>query len=71
MSQNNVLPVREVAAILGVKPRTVQRWIERGYFPGAYKLGLASNSSFRIPQSDVDDFLEKRKRQGKAATSEK
>ena len=44
--------------------------IELGYFPGAYKLGLASNSSFRIPQSDAEAFIERRKRQEKAATSE-
>jgi excisionase family DNA binding protein len=70
MSQNNLLTANEVAAILGVKPRTIQYWVKRGYFPGAYKVGLGATSPYRIPQSDVEAFIEKRERQGKAATSD-
>jgi excisionase family DNA binding protein len=71
MSRNNMLTVKEVAAVLDAKPRTIQYWVKRGYFPGAYKIGIARNSPYRIPRSDVDAFIVRRERQGKAATSEK
>lgn len=60
--QNTTLTVREVAEILDVETRTIHRWIAKGYFPGAYKVGPARNSLFRIPQSTVDEFLEERKK---------
>jgi len=62
MNQDTKLSVSETAVKLGVKPRTIHRWIEKGYFPGAYKVGLAPNSPYRIPQSNVDAFLKKRER---------
>ena len=45
--------IDEIAKILRVHPRTVNRYIESGRLK-ASKLG-----TWRIKQSDVDDFLEK------------
>ena len=55
-----VLSVKEAAERLGVSHRAIQRWINRGYFPGAYKLSPASNSPYRIPESDVIAFEKRR-----------
>lgn len=35
---------------------TIVRWIDRGFFPGAYKDGPFENSEYRVPQSGVDHF---------------
>jgi excisionase family DNA binding protein len=58
-----MLSVKEVAERLGVTPRAIHRWIKRGYFPGAYKLSPALNSPYRIPESDIIAFEERRERQ--------
>lgn len=55
------LTVREAALRLGVTPRVVAGWVRRGYFPGAYKLGLGRNSPFRIPEEAVKAFDAKRR----------
>lgn len=52
----------EVAAMLKVTPQTVINLINRGRFPGAYKIDpLASNSGYRIPVEDVERYLEKQR----------
>ena len=43
------LTIAEVAATLRVNYMTIWRMIQRGQFPGAYRVG----KSIRIPQSDV------------------
>jgi excisionase family DNA binding protein len=55
-----MLSVKQVAELLGVTPRAIHKWIKRGHFPGAYKLSPASNSPYRIPESDVIAFKEQR-----------
>jgi len=57
--ENNLLTVKQVASLLDIGPRTIHRWIAQGHFSGAYKVGFARNSRYRIPQSDVDVFLQK------------
>jgi excisionase family DNA binding protein len=55
------LSVKQTARRLGVTTRTVQSWIDRGYFPNAYKLKpYLSNSPYRIPESDVTAFEARR-----------
>lgn len=54
------LTVREAAKALGARVRTVQKWLNQGHFPGAYKLGPGTTSPWRIPQTDVDTFLAQR-----------
>ena len=52
----------EVAALLKVTPQTVINLINRGRFPGAYKIDpLSSNSAYRIPVGDVEKYIEKQR----------
>lgn len=62
MSTNDPLSTGKVAKMLGVTQRTIQRWIQAGRFPNAFKLDPESErSSYVIPTSDVEAFLERRK----------
>lgn len=59
MTQDELLTSRQVADQLRVTERTVVREIARGRFPNAFKAGRA----WRIPRSDLSDYINKRKRQ--------
>ena len=53
---------REVADMLNVTRQTVVSLIDRGRFPGAYKIDpLSSNSAYRIPIRDVEKYIEKQR----------
>lgn len=56
------LSVKEVRGYLNVSLITVQRWIARGEFPGAFKLGVGKTSHWRIPLSDVEKFKDRYKK---------
>ena len=56
---NKVLDIREVAGRLQVSINTVRGYINRGEFPGAFKTGRGINSHWRIPEQDVDKFVER------------
>ena len=47
------LTVDSLAPLFGKRPSTVRAWIERGDFPGAYKL---HGKEWRIPPSALDAF---------------
>lgn len=47
------LNVADLAMLFKKKPSTVRAWIERGDFPGAYKL---HQKEWRVPRSAVDAF---------------
>ena len=47
------LPIRDLAQLFGKRPSTVRAWVERGDFPGAYKL---HRKEWRVPVSAVDAF---------------
>lgn len=51
--------VAQVAELLQVNPETVRRWIRSGELRG---LGLGDKAGYRIEQSDLRDFIERRKR---------
>ena len=52
--------VEQVAEALKVTPRTVRNLIERGRFPGAYKIDPQSErSTWRIPEDDLVQFKER------------
>jgi excisionase family DNA binding protein len=50
----------EVAKLLRVHPRTVDRWLKRGMLNG-YKLGSGKTSLWRISEDEVKIFLKKHK----------
>lgn len=52
-----VLTAKEIAERYGIEKRVAQGWIQRGYFPHAYKehhefLGAV----WKVPESDLSDF---------------
>lgn len=50
----------EVAKLLRVHQRTIDRWIQSGELKG-YKLGEGRTALLRIPKSEVEKFLKKHK----------
>jgi len=59
----NQLTTKQVAQRLGVSKRTVNNLVNRGRFPGAYKLDPDSvNSPWLIPTKEVEAFEDRRKR---------
>ena len=53
-----MLTVEEVAARLKRTKRAIQKYCDRGIFPGAKKTGPFENSRWRIPESEVIKFVE-------------
>lgn len=47
------LTVDDLGTLFGKRPSTVRAWIERGDFPGAYKL---HGKEWRVPASALDAF---------------
>ena len=47
------LTIRDLAQLFGKQPSTVRGWVERGDFPGAYKL---HGKEWRVPVSGVEAF---------------
>src|SRR6266852_454190 len=47
------LTIRDLAKLFGKQPSTVRAWVERGDFPGAYKL---HGKEWRVPVSSVEAF---------------
>jgi helix-turn-helix protein len=45
--------VHDLAALFGKRPSTVRAWIERGDFPGSYKL---NGKEWRVPPAALDAF---------------
>lgn len=55
-----LLTLKEVADILRVDPRTVERWLKNGALKG-YKLGGGRTAPWRIEKEEMRKFLEKNK----------
>jgi predicted site-specific integrase-resolvase len=49
-----MMTVTQAAIKFRVTPRTIQRWIQSGYFPNARRKGLSPNSPWTIPNRDID-----------------
>ena len=58
-----ILTTAEVSEILDVAQATISAWCMAGDFPNAYKLNPRTRSEWRIPKSDVDAFIERRRTQ--------
>lgn len=62
--EEKLLTSPEVAKRLGVTPATINNWAKAGYFPRAYRINpMSSRSAWRIPEGDVDAFVEKRRKE--------
>ncbi|SRR5712691_1929462 len=53
------LTIRDLAQLFGKQPSTVRAWVERGNFPGAYKL---HGKEWRVPVSAVESFQNRQRR---------
>lgn len=58
---DQLLTVREVAALCNVRPGTVYEWVATGKIPH-YKLGGTSASSIRFSRADVIAWLKSGRR---------
>lgn len=47
---------QEVAKLLGVHVRTIDRWVRTGILKG-YKFGSGKNAKIRIDKKEVDEFI--------------
>ena len=52
------LPIAELARLFGKRPSTVRAWLERGDFPGAYKL---HGKEWRIPAEAIERFQQEQR----------
>ena len=57
------LTIRDLARLFGKQPSTVRGWVERGDFPGAYKL---HGKEWRVPISSVEAFQDRQRRRAKS-----
>ena len=56
MSDDDLLTVQEVAAMLRLNEQTVRKWLRDGRLPGIY-LGTRT-AGWRVKRADVAHFLE-------------
>src|SRR5258708_30141786 len=56
------LTIGDLARLFGKRPSTVRAWVERGDFPGAYKL---HGKEWRVPASAVEAFQDRQPGRGK------
>lgn len=54
-----ILGVSEAAELMGVTPRTIQRWIEAGKLAGN-KLGSGNKATYVLDRSDVERLMGER-----------
>ena len=52
------LTIGDLARLFGKRPSTVRAWVERGDFPGAYKL---HGKEWRVPASAVEAFQDRQR----------
>ena len=57
------LTVNDLATLFGKRPSTVRAWIERGEFPGCYKL---HGKEWRIPSAALHAFQQAQRARGAA-----
>ena len=58
------LTISDLGRLFGKRPSTVRAWVERGDFPGAYKL---HGKEWRVPVSAVETFQSRQRRGTSAA----
>ena len=58
---DKLLTTSQAAQRLGVTPKTINDWIDRGLMPNAYKLNGFGKSPYRIPEGDVEAIEQRRR----------
>lgn len=59
--KDSTMKAKEVAQLFGVSLRTVNRWIEAGYFPGSFRRNpRVPNSTYLVPTESVERFKRER-----------
>lgn len=62
--EEKFLTTPEVAKLLGVTQACVNVWLRAGDFPNAHRINpMRAHSPWRVPRSDVDEFIEQRRKQ--------
>jgi hypothetical protein len=59
------LTIADLARLFGKRPSTVRAWVERGDFPGAYKL---QGKEWRVPASSIDSFQHFQQQRSRSAS---
>ena len=49
----DVMKIGEISKKVKVTDSTVTRWLNKGYFPNAFRVG----SSWRIPRIDLENYI--------------
>jgi excisionase family DNA binding protein len=60
MTDETYYTVKQIAELLHVHPETVRQWIRSGELRGFLMGG--TKSGFRVPASELNAFIERRKR---------
>jgi hypothetical protein len=59
------LTIGDLGRLFGKQPSTVRAWVERGDFPGAYKL---QGKEWRVPPMAVEGFQDRQRRRAKSGS---
>lgn len=65
MIEGVLLSTQEVARQLAVHDSTIRRMLQHGHFPAALKVG----GVWKVPQADVDAYVEEQRRERQVAAS--
>lgn len=61
--EEKFLTTPEVAELLGVTQACINVWLRAGDFPNAHRINpMRAHSPWRVPRSDVDAFIELRRK---------
>ena len=53
MDGEKELTAVEAAEVFNVTSRSIRKWIHKGFFPNARRIGPTQTSPYRIPESDI------------------
>lgn len=66
-----LLKINEVSEILGISPKTIYNWVCYGYIPHFKVFNQRGHRGVvRFKQSDLDQWLEKRRQTGRSTYKE-
>jgi len=52
-----LLDVEQVAQMMAISKRTIQRLVKKGAFPHAFRAGDGTRSRWRFTRADVENFI--------------